>query len=210
MRRRRRGLTLAETIIAMTIFFLMLAAIGAIAGPILSGPSAGSAKSDTVASAAYGLDEIERDIRQSDVSGVFACTVAVTVTCSQPTSLTTTGYIAVLSAYDSAGVFQANSNGSASWQGFVVYSNPTSSGFLYRYYAPWQTPPSSYQSGAAAAVAAADSLPSGTTVTMPNLQSMSIGESSTSGELSLQFSTASGSGSTSNSTSYSTTVLARN
>jgi hypothetical protein len=209
--RRQRGLTLAETIIALIIFFLMLAAIGAFAGPMMSWPSAGSAKTDTVASAAYGLDEIERDIRQSDVTlGIWSCVVSVTVTCSQPTSLTVSAYTAVLVAYNAGGVFQPMSDGTPNWQAFIVYSKPPGKNMIYRTYEKFNSWPVTWQAGAAAAVSDAATLPAGTTVAMPNAQSVSIAENLGAGELTLQLVTAAGTGTTTNSTTYNTTILARN
>ena len=206
--RAARGFTLAETIVAIFIIGLMFSALAALAGPIINAPAATSAKSDTIMSAAYGLDTIERDIRQSDYVGIWACTKAVTVTCSQPTSSTVSPYVAVLTAYDSNGLFTSDSSG-PTWQAFVVYSQPTGSTIIYRTYETWGLPHGTYQDGAVAAVTAASALPSGTTVAIPTAQSMSIAINQ-SNQIGLQLLAASSSGTASNSTLYSTTILARN
>lgn len=200
-----RGFTLAETIVAIFIFGLMLSAIATLTGPIVNAPGQEAAKSDTLMSAAYGLDTIERDIRQSDVTGIFACTKAGTVTCSQPTSLTATPYLAVLTAYNASGIFQTG----PSWQAFVVYSQPAGSAIIYRTYQSWSGSPVTRQLAAVSAVTAASALPTGTTIAIPTAQSMSIGVNAT-GEIDFQLATASSSGDASNSTRYTTTILARN
>lgn len=207
--RAQRGFTIPEMMVSLIILGLMFVAIGALAGPIMSAPSAGSAKTDTVGSAAYGLDGIERDIRQSDAADVWSCTKSVTVTCTQPTALTASPYVAMLTAYDSSGLFHADPSGSTGpkWQAYIVYSQPAGSSIIYRTYLAWITPPSSPLAGAVAAVTAASLLPSGTTVAVPNAQSMSLGINS---QISFQLVSAAGSGPAANSTTYTTTILARN
>src|SRR4029077_12282437 len=134
--RGQRGFTLAEMLISIFILGLMLIAIGELALPILTAPSAGSAKSDTVSAAAYGLDVMERDIRETDVTGAWSCTAPPTVTCSQPANLTISPYIALLTAYDQFGVFQPNGVGSTqpAWQAYIVYSHPAGTNIIYRTY----------------------------------------------------------------------------
>ena len=204
-----RGFTLAETIVSIFILGLMLSALAALAGPIIHAPAASSAKGDTIMSAAYGLDALERDLRQSDDAGVWACTVASVVTCTQPTSLTVSPYVAVLTAYDSNGVFQTDASGPI-WQAYVVYSQPAGSSIIYRTYQTWSAKPANWQDGAVNAVTAASALPAGTTVAIPTAQSLSIDINQLTNTIDLQLTTASTSGTASNSTAYSTTILARN
>jgi len=202
-----RGFTLAETIVSVFILGLMLSAVAALAGIIINAPAATSTKSDTVMSAAYGLEAIERDIRQSDKSGIWACTKATVVTCTQPTSLTVSPYVAVLTAYDADGVFHSDATG-PTWQAYVVYSQPAGSSIIYRTYETLQGGVS--MGSAIAAVADALTLPPGTGVAIPTARSMSIAIDQTTNQIDLQLATASSSGTSSNSTAYTTTILARN
>jgi prepilin-type N-terminal cleavage/methylation domain-containing protein len=205
----QRGFSLAEMIVSTIILGLMLVAIASLALPTMTAPLRGSAKAETVFSAAYGLDIIERDIRGTDVSGVFACTANVTVTCSQPTALTTTPYLAVLTAYNAAGVFQPSCSTTPCWVAYVVYSQP-SGNIIYRTYQAWQTPPATPLAGAVAAVTAVSLLPNGTAPALPDAQSMAIAVNNANGQVSLQVISAAGAGPTQNSSTYTTTVLARN
>jgi len=204
-----RGFTLAETIVAIFILGLMLSAIAALGGVIINAPAATSAKSDTVMSAAYGLDTIERDIRQSDEQGIFACTKSTVVTCTQPTALTVSPYVAVLTAYDTNGIFKSDANGPL-WQAYVVYSQPAGSSVIYRMYETWTVKPGNWMDGAVAAVTDAAALPAGTQIAIPTARSISVGINQTTNQIDLQLATAAGSGGSSNSTVYSTTILARN
>ena len=209
--RRARGFTLAETIVSIFILGLMFSAIAVLAAPIVNAPSAEAAKSDTVMSVAYGFDVVQRDIRQSDVVGIWACTKDTVVTCTQPTSLTATPYLAVLTANDSSGTFTLKSiTGEPSWTAYVVYSQPTGSNVIYRTYQNWTTPSLSYQGRAVEAVTAASALPTGTTVAIPTAQSMSIAINTTTSQIDFQLIAAGGSNTSTNTTRYSTTVLARN
>jgi prepilin-type N-terminal cleavage/methylation domain-containing protein len=204
--RSQRAFTLAELLVSLIIVGLMFLAIGAIAGPVLRAPQAGSAKSDTVTAAAYGLDGMERDIRRSDPLTVWSCTVAVTTTCSQPSALTVSPYVAMLTPYSSTGTYNSNSVGPI-WQAYIVYSQGTGNNIIYRTYQPWVTKPASWQAGAVAAVTAVAALTTGTTVAMPDAQSMSIAVNT---QISLQLATAAGTGPAANTTTYTTSILPRN
>jgi hypothetical protein len=209
--KKQRGLSLSEMIVSTIILGFMLIAIASLALPTMTAPLRGSAKADTIMSAAYGLDVMERDIRGSDVSGVWACTASFGVTCSQPTSLTSTRYVAALTAYDAAGTFQPSCATTPCWQAYVVYSQPAGGNIIYRTYWKWFTPPTTPQAGAIAAVTAVSLLPtSSLSLALPDAQSMSIAVTTANAQVSLQVTSAAGSGPTANSTTYNTTILARN
>ena len=201
-----RGFFVSEMIVAVFIIVLLFTAIGALVGPIVNAHQQESAKSDTITAAAYGLDTMERDIRQSDGGGVFACTVSLVVTCSQPGSLTTTSYLAVVTADNSSGTFQVKGTGDPNWSGWYVYSQPSGGSIIYRTY---ETLGSGVNpSAAATAVADAATLPAGTAIVIPAAQSMSIDVNGVQADF--QLIAAGKNGDASNSTRYTTTILLRN
>lgn len=81
---------------------------------------------DLVQSANAALYRIQRDIRQSDPNGIFACAVSGgAVTCTPGSDLTTATdvrYLAVLTALDGGdGMVQWDNSGRPAWTGFNVY-----------------------------------------------------------------------------------------
>ena len=208
MRPTSRGFFSSEMIVAAFIVALLFSAIGALVGPIVDAHGQESAKSDTVTSAAYGFDTMERDMRQSDPSDIWACTVSVVVTCSQPSALTTTQYLAVKTADNSSGTFQMDTtNDVPQWQGWVVYSRPVGSSIIYRTFVSSGT---FGQPGAQSAVSTASLLPTGTTVAIPAAQSMAIDVNAAASLVDFQLVAAGTGGDASNTTRYSTSILVRN
>lgn len=136
-RRVRRGLTIAETLIASVILGLMLLAIAGAMPPLLSAPARAQAKADSLSPASAGLYVLERDLRESDANGVFACTASPT-TCGNGSLETADTALVIATAAGSADLdaqFQTIGPYPA-WQGFMVYWQRTPGGDVYRTYEP--------------------------------------------------------------------------
>lgn len=138
-----RGFTIAETIVVALILGMMLTAVAGAMVPMFAAPDRAQAKSDSLGSAASGMYLIERDLRESDVGGVFAC-VGLPARCSDgsldvgdtaivlPTALISGDLGAQFKTISS---FVTNA-GRPDWQGFIVYWQAASGGFVYRTYEP--------------------------------------------------------------------------
>jgi type II secretory pathway pseudopilin PulG len=109
--------------------------------------------SDLVQSANQALYQIQRDVRQSDPNGIFACsTTGGAVTCTPGSDLaapTDVQYLAVLTARDGGdGMVQWDISGRPAWTGFIVYwlspdgsgANDLASGFAPAQIAPGANP----------------------------------------------------------------------
>ena len=127
----RRGMTLAETLTAMVVLGMFLTLVVALVRPMLSAPHQIQAKTSTVQTAAQALYRIQRDLRMSDVNGVFTCTADVVPTCSVPTSsLGPAARLAIATPLDASGQLEIDPTANApAWTGVRVYCLiPNSSG----------------------------------------------------------------------------------
>lgn len=108
----------------MVLLVMVCTFVPLIVGPLLSAPSNEQAKVDTVQSAALALYRMQRDLRQSDPSGVFACTYPGPSTCSVLTpDMTSTPVIAIMTTRTN-GTGQSQwetAKGQPQWTGFNVY-----------------------------------------------------------------------------------------
>lgn len=149
----QRGVTMPE-IMTVTIIAIIVTTIVASLFTSISG-AAGSEQvdADLVQSANDALYRIQRDVRQSDPNGIFACTVSGgAVTCTPGSDLTTptdVSYLAVLTALDGGnGMVQWDISGRPAWTGFNVYwlspdgsgTNDLESGFAPAQIAPGANP----------------------------------------------------------------------
>ena len=82
MRRQRRGFTIAEVLTVFVIVGLMLSAIAFAMPLFMRAPSEAQSQVDGVESAALALYRVQRDVRQSDVNGIFECSLPPSPTCS--------------------------------------------------------------------------------------------------------------------------------
>ena len=130
--RARRGFSLAEMLAVVVIFGLISTFAALVIGPMLSAPNAEQAKVDTVDAAAQALYELQRDIRVSDPSGVFTCTMnppplippVTPPYCTSPTQvMADTPILALLTprTNGNGGLNWDPNNGQQAWQGFNVY-----------------------------------------------------------------------------------------
>jgi type II secretory pathway pseudopilin PulG len=119
----RRGYTLVELLSIVVVLGLVMTLVATVIGPLLRSQNQTQAKVDTVQAAAMALYRLERDLRNSQLTAIYACTTAGTPSCTQPTALTATPAIVVATAYQlGTGQFQFDqSTGKPEWQGATVY-----------------------------------------------------------------------------------------
>lgn len=138
----RRGMTIAETLVVSVILGLMLLAVAGAMPALLSAPASAQAKADSITPASAGLYLFERDLRESDANGVFACT-GWPASCGSGSLETPDTAVVIATAADSSNLgaqFQVQqSGGQPAWQGFVVYWQRAAGGDVYRTYEPAPT-----------------------------------------------------------------------
>lgn len=145
--RSNRGFTIAEILTVFVIVGLILGAIAAAMPFITRGPLAAQAQVDNVQSAALALYKMQRDVRQSNINGVWDCSMPPIVLCSQPlpqASNPPAQVVAVVTADDGSGQFKVHGPGEPLWTGMVVFwLTPNSDGtsnVLQRAYVPLGIP----------------------------------------------------------------------
>ncbi len=119
-----RAFSVAELLTCVVIFGLLSTLGTLVIAPLLSQPSRQQAKVDTVQAATRAMYRIERDIRMSDPSAVYACTYPAPTTCNAiaPGVLTSTQVFVIASPrLNGTGQAKWDSNGAPVWQGFNVY-----------------------------------------------------------------------------------------
>lgn len=124
----QRGYTIVELMSIVVVLGLVLTLVAAIIGPLLRSQNQTQAKVDTVQAAAMALYRLERELRNTELTSIYACTTSATPACTQPTALTSTPAIVVATAYQNGtGQFQFDpSSGKPNWQGATVYWVDTS------------------------------------------------------------------------------------
>lgn len=213
--RRRRGFTIAETLVVAVILGMMLTAIVGAIAPLFGAPDRAQAKSDSVEPAAAGLYLMERDIRQSDANGVFAC-AGQPLACGDGALNQAQGAVAVLTAESSSSFgsqFSLANDGSPAWEGFVVYWQSAPGQPLYRSWehvsVPTQASRAVLQGLAAQAVVLAWGDPS-PVLAMHNIDTLSALVTTASSDVSLHIVAMGSVGSHTNTTTIDTDIFARN
>jgi hypothetical protein len=119
---RQGGFTIADLAAIVVISGFAIAAIS-IMGPPPSSNERMDVKLDAVQAAAVALSRIERDLRNTDLGSVYACTISATPTCAAPTTaLSSTPALVIVSAYNNGtGKFVQSFTGKPGWQGADVY-----------------------------------------------------------------------------------------
>lgn len=137
--RAHRGLTIAETLVVAVIIGLMLLAIAGAVPPLLSAPARAQAKTESMSPASSGLYVFERDLRESDAIGIFACAGRPAV-CGSGSLDTGDSAVVVATAVasdDIAAPFMTNQQlAMPAWQGFIVYWQRAPGGDVYRSFEP--------------------------------------------------------------------------
>lgn len=207
---RRRGYTLVELLSITVVIGLVLTLIAAIIGPLLRSQNQTQAKVDTVQAAAMALYRLERDLRNSELTSVYACTTSGTPACTQPTALTPTSAIVVATAYQQGtGQFQFDqTTGKPNWQGATVYW-VDSSGNLKVAFDSGGSTPGSPVNATQAAQAVTDVLSNGTTIAR-FVEQMSVEIPATGNVLSLELQAQSSVSGALNETTYQTNIEPRN
>jgi len=211
----QRAFTIAEVLSVLFILGLVLSFVALIVGPLLRSQSETQAKVDTIQAAAMALYRVERDLRNTTITYVYACTTGPTPSCNiAPTTLTATSAIVMSSAYQPGnGQFQfSTSTGKPTWQGAAVYwidgggnlnyafDQPTSSGWTV----------GNTLTGPQAQQAVTDVMANGGMQLARFVQQMSVAVPNNGHQVSFQMQAQSTVGSASNETTYRTDLETRN
>lgn len=135
----RRGLTIAETLVVAVIIGLMLLAIAGAVPPLLSAPARAQAKTDSMSPASSGMYVFERDLRESDANGIFACTGWPAVCGSGAIGAGDSAVVVAtaVASNDIAAPFMTSAQRpTPAWQGFIVYWQRAPGGDVYRSFEP--------------------------------------------------------------------------
>ena len=217
-----RGFTLAEMLTVIVIMGIFTTFVVGIIAPIVNAPNKEQAKIDTVQAAARGLYSMQRDLRMADATGVYACSGSGgSVTCSQPSTLTSANIIAIVSPLASGQLYWSSSTstpGQPNWQGVVVYwLDANGSGHdLDRAYVSSSTlgalgtGPLGSTFASIAATAATDAQASGGMTMASGVSSLSTSINTSTGLVGLAMDAQSKDGAAVNSTQYSSNTYTRN
>ena len=121
---RLRGYTIAEVITVTVIMGFVSAFVALIVGPTFSAVNEQAAKLDTTQAAVRAFYRIQRDIHQSNVNGVYVCTLPAPVVCAPPTSVLANASVIAIISPKNNGVGQLTWDtvlGQPQWQGYNVY-----------------------------------------------------------------------------------------
>jgi type II secretory pathway pseudopilin PulG len=207
---RRRAYTIVEVLSVTVVLGLVMTIIAAIIGPLLRSQNQTQAKVDTVQAAAMALYRVQRDLRNTSWSSVWACTTTGTPTCTQPTASTATQALVVLTAYQGGtGQFQL-AGGKPQWQGATVYWIDASGNLNVAFDAPPGWSPNTSLSSLNAAQAVTDVLARGGMPIARFIQGMSVGFPVTNYIVSFQLQARSTVNNAVNETTYQTDVETRN
>lgn len=139
-----RAFSLAELLTVIVIFGLLSTLGTLVIAPLMSQPNRQQAKVDTIQAATRAMYRMERDLRMTSPSAVYACTYPAPSTCTSPTAiqgLTSTQVIAIATPRVN-GNGQPKwdpSNGQPVWQGFNVYwlapdpNDATKTNLMFKY-----------------------------------------------------------------------------
>jgi type II secretory pathway pseudopilin PulG len=116
-----RAFTIAELLTVLVLFGLLLTTVAAVIPAVLRSPAQMQAQVDEVNAAALALYKVQRDARQSDINGVFNCTTAPTVSCTQVTGSIPAVTQAIAIAGDNGTTQFVDQYGQTKWKGYVVY-----------------------------------------------------------------------------------------
>jgi type II secretory pathway pseudopilin PulG len=117
-----RGFTIAELLTVTVLFGLLLTTVAAVMPVVLKSPTQMQAQVDEVDAAALALYKVQRDARQSDINGVFNCSTAPIVVCSQQVNSQAQPTEAIaLAGDDGTTQFVYQKTGETKWKGYVIY-----------------------------------------------------------------------------------------
>jgi prepilin-type N-terminal cleavage/methylation domain-containing protein len=178
--RRRRGFTVAELMTVLVVLGLVMTTVAFAVPLMLKAPIEAQSQVDDVQSAALALYKMQHDARPSTIKGMFSCTIAPMITCSDPTPppapqpLPQTQAIVLVTA-NGTGQF-SDLKGNPNWQGYVAYwltpNADGSSNELRRAYFPTSVDPTQFLTQAVNALTSVLLAPGYTTVAQ-DVRSMS-------------------------------------
>ncbi|HXM18973.1 MAG TPA: prepilin-type N-terminal cleavage/methylation domain-containing protein [Candidatus Tumulicola sp.] len=136
-----RAFSLAELLTVIVIFGLLSTLGTLVIAPLMSQPNRQQAKVDTIQAATRTMYRIERDLRMTSPSAVYACTYPAPSTCTSPSVMTSTAVL-VIATPRVNGNGQPKwdpTNGQPVWQGFNVYwlaadpNDATKTNLMFKY-----------------------------------------------------------------------------
>lgn len=214
--RAARGFSLVEARIVIAVIGLVTALIASVFGSVINSPAKLQSKGDTLNADVVGMYRLQRDIRATNVSDVYACTTSGTITCSALTSTLTSANAIALVTNKTSGTGQwqfSSSDGTPAWTGFIVYlisTNASGGSDLMQKFEPDATLSTGVNSTKAAvavtlAVAATDAL-----TAAPNVTQLSVSANTSANSIGLKMFAKSTIGGRTNSTSFESDTFARN
>jgi len=219
---RQRGTTLVELLIVTGVLGLFLTLGVTLVTPVLNAANKLQAKADTLQSAVTGLYRMRRDVRMSGIGGDYACTASAPVTCSQPSLLTATPAVAILTAQSGGQPQYMTTTGNANiglptWQGVDVYwvASNASGTFLYEAFGAFpsgiqELPASNPVTQAQVQTAVALALAGTSTVVAPNVSQLSASFKPSQHVMGLKIFSSGNEGGRLNETSFESDTYARN
>lgn len=218
--KRKRGFTIAETLVVAVILGMLLTAVTAAIAPLFGSPDNAQAKADSLSPAGAGIYLLDRDLRESSAYGDFACT-GQPPTCGDGSPNVSDSAVAIITALNSADIgaqFQLKPDNYPAWQGFIVYWQPAPGGFIYRSFVPDPQvagnmiyPPNrtALQSMANSAVAAAEADQTAA-IAMRGISTLATAVNASSSLASLHIVSTGSAGGHTNTTSFDDDIFARN
>lgn len=211
--RPQRGSSIAELVSAMFILGMITTATAFVIAPLMHSQNRTQAKVDTVQAPAMAFYRLERDLRSTTLTSIYACTTGATPSCSTPPAiLTTTPAIVMTSAYQS-GVkqFQLDAFAQPNWQGATVYWVDTAGNIEFAFDSPSGYVKGNTLTATQAQTAVTDVTTHGGTELARFVERLAIGMPASSGhKLLLQMQCQSNVNGALNETTYQTDVETRN
>ena len=211
----QHGYTIAELLSTVFVMGLVMTAVGLTIGPLLSAQNQAQAKVDTVQAATRALYRVERDLRNTNLGSIWACTTGGTPSCAAPrTTLTATNAIVIATAYaNGTGQFQKKlASGTPNWQGAAVYWVDATGNLDFAFDVPTATAyaPGNLLSATDAAAAVSDVTANGGVPLARSIQQMSLAVPNQGHQVSFQVQIQSTDGAASNETTFQTDLETRN
>jgi len=209
----QRGYTIAELVCVVFIVGLVMTPIALIMGPLMNAQNRTQAKVDTVQGAAVALYRIERDLRNTNLGSIYACTTTGAPICAVPAStLGSTDALVIVSAYrNGTGQFiTQSSSGKPYWQGADIYWVDANGVLNFAFVVPALYTQGNLLSAADARTAVADVLTTGGTGIAQPVEQMSIAVPNVGHKVSFQLKIQSTIGTAINETTYQTDLETRN
>jgi type II secretory pathway pseudopilin PulG len=119
-----RAYTIAELLVVFVIMGFVASFVALIVGPLFTASHSQAAKVDTIQTAEKSFYRIQRDLHQTNFSGVYVCTYPGPTACSTPSPTLTNATVVAIITPKKNGSGQVNwdpNQAQPNWQGFNVY-----------------------------------------------------------------------------------------